>query len=125
MVRGQIIASNLGYETSSTSYLFVKIADVAEPGIGKDITSGDLMTEAAALEAVSLRGAARAEAFVKNISNSRALRRFSNPRTDNIHQWEGRETGPWATTWLGDGQTPAGKEPTVFLSGAYRTTVRP
>ena len=68
LVRGQIIASNLGYETSSTSYLFVKITDVAEPGIGKDITSGDLITEAAALEAVSLKASPSTEAFI-NVGN--------------------------------------------------------
>ena len=51
----QIIASssNLGFENSSTNYLFVKVTDLSEPGINKDITSGDLMTETDALAAVA------------------------------------------------------------------------
>jgi hypothetical protein len=49
----QILASNLGYETSSTPYLFVKVTDNAEPGIGNDVTGGDLMTAADATNAVA------------------------------------------------------------------------
>jgi hypothetical protein len=51
----QIIASssNLGYENTPTNYLFVRVIDNGEPGIGHDFTGGDLMTEAGALAAVA------------------------------------------------------------------------
>jgi hypothetical protein len=49
----QILASNLGYESSPTNYLFVNVTDNGEPGIGKDVTAGDLMTPAAATSAVA------------------------------------------------------------------------
>lgn len=49
----EIIASNLGFENLSTNYLFVKVIDNGEPGIGHDVTSGDLMTPSGALAAVA------------------------------------------------------------------------
>jgi hypothetical protein len=51
----QIIASssNLGYESSATNYIYVKVTDTAEPGIDKDVTGGDLMTAAGATSAVA------------------------------------------------------------------------
>jgi hypothetical protein len=49
----EIVASNLGFESSPTNYIFVKVTDNGEPGIGQDVTGGDLMTEAAATSAVA------------------------------------------------------------------------
>ena len=66
----QIIASSsdLGFENLPTNYLFVKVTDNAEPGIGKDVTSGDLMTESAALAAVANHGTPSASAII-NLGN--------------------------------------------------------
>ena len=49
----QVIASNFGFENATANYLFVKVIDNGEPGIGFDVTSGDVMTESAALAAVA------------------------------------------------------------------------
>jgi hypothetical protein len=64
----KIIASNLGFENLSTNYLFVKVIDNDEPGVGNDVTSGDLMTEAAALAAVATHGTPSASAII-NLGN--------------------------------------------------------
>jgi hypothetical protein len=48
----QILASNLGFESSTNNYLFVKVTDNGEPGT-KDVTGGDLMTAAGATSAVA------------------------------------------------------------------------
>jgi hypothetical protein len=53
-IAAQILASssNLGYENTPTNYLFLKVTDIAEPGIGHDYMGGDLMTETDAVAAV-------------------------------------------------------------------------
>jgi len=50
----QIIASSpdLGFENSTTNFLFVRVIDNFEPGVGHDITGGDLKTESDARAAV-------------------------------------------------------------------------
>ncbi len=62
----QIIASssNLAYENQPTNYLFVKVTDNGEPGIGKDVTSGDLMTPTDALAAVATHATPSASATI-------------------------------------------------------------
>ena len=66
----QILASssNLGYENSPTNYLFVHITDNAEPGIGQDVTSGDLMTKTDALAAVVAKSLPSSSAII-NLGN--------------------------------------------------------
>ena len=59
-------SSNLGFENLPTNYLFVKVIDNGEPGIGVDLTSGDLMTEAGALAAVANHGTPSASAIINN-----------------------------------------------------------
>ena len=49
----QVVASNFGFENAPANYLFVKVIDNGEPGIGVDVTSGDVMTQSAALAAVA------------------------------------------------------------------------
>jgi hypothetical protein len=50
----QIVASNLGFESLSTNYLFTKVTDVGEPGIGHDLLGVEnLMTPDAATSAVA------------------------------------------------------------------------
>lgn len=62
----EIIASsaNLGFENLPTNYLFVKVIDNDEPGVGVDVTSGDLMTEAGTLAAVANHGTPSASAII-------------------------------------------------------------
>lgn len=60
----QVIASNFGFENAAANYLFVKVIDYGEPGIGFDVTSGDVMTESAALAAVAGHGTPSASAVI-------------------------------------------------------------
>jgi len=60
----QIVASNLGFENLATNYLFVKVVDNGEPGIGSDVTSGELMTESGALAAVAAHLTPSASAII-------------------------------------------------------------
>jgi len=66
----QIIASSpdLGFENSTTNYLFVRVVDNAEPGIGHDVTGGDLMTPAGALAAVAAHSVPASNATI-NVGN--------------------------------------------------------
>ena len=61
-------SSDLGFENLPTNYLFVKVTDTADPGIDKDVTGGDLMTESAALAAVANQGTPSANATI-NLGN--------------------------------------------------------
>lgn len=49
----QILAGNLGIQSSPTNYLFVHVYDGGEPGIGVDKTGGQLMTPDAATSAAA------------------------------------------------------------------------
>lgn len=48
----KILASNFGFEAVATNYLFVRVIDNGEPGIGHDVTGGEPMTPVDAVNAV-------------------------------------------------------------------------